>query len=41
MDLNKETIDKIKVSTDICDTFCCYENCEQCVEKYLNKLKAT
>jgi len=36
--LNKEAIDKVKKETNICNTFCCYEECKQCVEKYLNHL---
>ena len=35
MKLNNQLIDKIKSETEICDTFCCYENCKECVEKYL------
>jgi len=37
--ISKYQINKIKSETDICDTFCCYENCEQCVEKYLKSLE--
>lgn len=32
--LSKEIIEKVKQETDICNAFCCYENCEQCVIKY-------
>jgi hypothetical protein len=31
--IDKEQIDDIKNNTDICNTFCCYEDCEKCVEK--------
>lgn len=27
----------IQSNTDLCDTFSCYEDCERCVEKYLNE----
>lgn len=32
----EDAIEKIKASTDLCDTFCCYENCKECVGKYID-----
>ena len=34
--MDQNLIDKIKKETKLCDTFCCYEDCERCVDKYLN-----
>jgi hypothetical protein len=33
--ITEQKIEKIKKTTDLCNTFCCYENCYKCVEKYL------
>jgi len=32
-------IEEIKAKTDLCDTFSCYENCEECVAKYIEEIK--
>lgn len=36
---NERCINYIKKTTDLCNTFCCYENCEECVEKFLKYIK--
>lgn len=35
--VSDKVIEEIKETTDLCDTICCYEDCERCVEKYLNQ----
>lgn len=31
-------LEGIKETTDLCNTICCYEDCERCVEKYLKEV---
>jgi queuine/archaeosine tRNA-ribosyltransferase len=34
--LTEKEIEEIKAQTDLCNTFCCYEDCEKCVQKYID-----
>lgn len=27
----------VKIQTDICNTFCCYENCERCIGQHIKR----
>jgi hypothetical protein len=31
----EKIINHVKKTIDLCNTFCCYEDCEKCVRKYL------